>query len=80
LGLVREESGAFRALLLFGSFVPLPSGASSQQTHEFDEAWIGGIPLLWYKRQFRLLERGGAFALLQLSIIHRIAIPSIAPR
>lgn len=47
----KVESGAFRTLLLVGLFVPPLRHMASQQTHEFDETWIGRVAALWCKRQ-----------------------------
>jgi hypothetical protein len=60
-------------MLLVGLVVPSARGVASEQTHEFDEAWIGRIHPLRYKRQLRLVERSDVFAPLNANVVHRIA-------
>ena len=54
-------------------FAPFPRLAASQQTHEFDEAWIGRMGALWCKRQLRLPGPGDILAFLSNGLLHRNA-------
>ena len=61
-------------MLLVGLFVPAPRRMASQQTHEFDETWIGSVAALWCKRQLRFVAPGDVFAILNANVFHRNAI------
>jgi hypothetical protein len=59
--------------LLDDLLVPFPRRAASQQTHEFDNAWIGRMGALRSERQLRLVDPGDILALLSNGLLHRNA-------